>query len=260
MTITGGIGLIIGSATLIGIAPAPPAGPSHNQHFPLVELRQYTLHHGQRDVLIRLFEKEFIESQEALGMKVLGTFTDVQRPDRFVWLRGFTDMDARLSGLTAFYTGPVWMAHHDEANATMIDSDNVLLLRAPRPGAEFQPRALQPAIVNKARAGLIVASIHFLNTPPSRVVPAFEQQVQPALARAGVRPLAWFVTEGAPNNFPRLPVRNEQVLVWFARYADEADWKRHQGALAKAVAPLSSFDARPPEILRLMPTSTSELR
>jgi hypothetical protein len=36
---------------------------------PLVELRQYTLHPGKRDVLIDLFDREFVESQEALGMK-----------------------------------------------------------------------------------------------------------------------------------------------------------------------------------------------
>ena len=37
---------------------------------PVVELRQYTLHPGQRDVLIDLFDREFVESQEALGMKI----------------------------------------------------------------------------------------------------------------------------------------------------------------------------------------------
>lgn len=37
---------------------------------PIVELRQYTMHPGQRDVLIDLFDREFIESQEALGIRV----------------------------------------------------------------------------------------------------------------------------------------------------------------------------------------------
>ena len=41
---------------------------------PIVELRQYTLHPGKRDVLIDLFDREFVESQEALGMKVIGQF------------------------------------------------------------------------------------------------------------------------------------------------------------------------------------------
>jgi len=85
----------------------------------------------------QLFESEFVESQEAVGVKVIGTFTDLDRPDRFVWLRGFKDMDSRLSGLTAFYDGPVWKKNREAANATMVDSDNVLLLRAPAAGTEF---------------------------------------------------------------------------------------------------------------------------
>src|ERR1035441_9851640 len=90
----------------------------------VIELRQYTLHPGKRDVLIDLFDREFIESQEALGMKVILHLRDVDDPDRFVWLRGFRDMATRAEGLKAFYGGPVWKDHREEANATMIDSDN----------------------------------------------------------------------------------------------------------------------------------------
>ena len=98
----------------------------------LVELRQYTLHPYKRDVLIDLFEHEFVESQEALGIRLIGTFRDMANADRFVWLRGFKDMPNRADALQAFYSGPVWQAHRNAANATMIDSDNVLLLRSAR--------------------------------------------------------------------------------------------------------------------------------
>ena len=64
----------------------------------VLELRQYTLHPGRRDDLIALFEREFIEPQEAAGIAVLGTFRDLDAPDRFVWLRGFADMPARAHG------------------------------------------------------------------------------------------------------------------------------------------------------------------
>ena len=96
---------------------------------PVVELRQYTLHHGKRDVLIELFDREFIEPQEALGIKVIGQFRDIDRPDQFVWLRGFRDMTSRAQALSDFYGGLVWKTHREAANATMIDSGNVLLLR-----------------------------------------------------------------------------------------------------------------------------------
>ena len=47
--------------------------------YPVVELRQYTLRPGQRDVLIDLFDREFIESQEAEGMAIVGQFRDLVR-------------------------------------------------------------------------------------------------------------------------------------------------------------------------------------
>ncbi|MGW3360813.1 NIPSNAP family protein [Streptomyces bungoensis] len=104
----------------------------------IVELRQYTLHPGARETLIELFEREFVTGQRAVGITVGGRFRDLDDPDRFVWLRAFPDMVQRRRALEAFYTGSVWQRHRDAANATMIDSDDVLLLRGPcftpRPG------------------------------------------------------------------------------------------------------------------------------
>jgi hypothetical protein len=54
----------------------------------VIELRQYRLRGGQRDLLIELFDREFVESQEAVGMKVIGQFRVIDDPDRFIWLRG----------------------------------------------------------------------------------------------------------------------------------------------------------------------------
>lgn len=105
---------------------APPYDP---RCCAILELRQYTLKPGQRDVLIELFDREFVETQEATGMRIVGQFRDADDPDRFVWLRGFADMDLRQRALTAFYDGLVWKAHGRQAAATMIDSDDVLLLR-----------------------------------------------------------------------------------------------------------------------------------
>jgi hypothetical protein len=62
--------------------------------YPVVELRQYTLRPGQRDVLIDLFDQEFVESQEADGMAIVGQFRDLDDPDRFTWIRGFASMPA----------------------------------------------------------------------------------------------------------------------------------------------------------------------
>ena len=72
---------------------------------PIVEVRQYALRAGRRDVLIDLFDAMFVESQEQVGMKVIGQFRDLDNPDRFVWLRGFPDMPSRARSLAQFYGG-----------------------------------------------------------------------------------------------------------------------------------------------------------
>ena len=124
---------------------ADPAAAAPARGHPIVELRQYTCRAGRRDELAVLFEREFIESQEVLGAHVLGTFRDRDDPDRFVWLRGFESMPARAQALGAFYGGPVWRAHRQAANATMLDSDNVLLLRPATAGGGFEwAAAFQP--------------------------------------------------------------------------------------------------------------------
>ena len=253
----------VAGAALAASAQSPPETPQPrlSGSFPVVELRQYTLHKGQRDTLVNLFEREFIESQEALGMKVIGTFTDLDRPDRFVWLRGFRNMDSRAAGLSAFYTGPVWQEHRDAANATMIDSDNVLLLHAPRPAAEFAPAPPRPALGQHAPSGLIVATIYYLKRPPAEALAMFENELKPRLDRAGIAPLAWLRIEAAPNNFPRLPVREgEEVVAWFARFDSAADYDARKAAVDEAASPILPLLDRPPEVLRLRPTARSELR
>src|SRR3954454_7711842 len=124
----------------------PEFDPPTQTCCPIEELRQYILRPGQRDVLIELFDREFVETQEATGMKIIGQFWDLDHSNRFVWVRGFSDMDSRKQALADFYGGPVWKTHRDAANTTMIDSDNVLLLRpAAATGGFFLGDKVRPA-------------------------------------------------------------------------------------------------------------------
>jgi hypothetical protein len=52
----------------------------------------------------------------------------------------------------------------------------------------------------------------------------------------------------------------EKILVWLAAFADVADHAAHSGAIEAAAKPLVSSFARPPEVLRLKPTSRSLIR
>lgn len=265
------------SAALAAIAAAPLRGIADAAVFkaresksmprccPIVELRQYTLHRNRRDDLIELFDRAFIEPQEAQGMRVIGQFCDLDDPDRFVWLRGFDDMARRREALTAFYDGPVWGAHRDAANATMLDSDNVLLLRPPHADGGF---AL-PARGDGDAASAITATLHYLDAAQvAAFVDFFERVLRPRFEADGAKVLASFVTETAENSFPRLPVRSgEHVMVWFARFDDAraqaafAERRRHDSGWRDA-APESLLPAfmRKPEVLRLAPTRRSALR
>lgn len=219
---------------------------------PIVELRQYTLHPGQRDVLIDLFDSRLVEPQEEDGMKVIGQFRDLDDPDRFVWLRGFPDLPARAQSLAAFYGGPVWRAERTAANATMIDSDDVLLLRPARRGSAF---ALDGDSVPE---GFVAAIVIELEAPAEEtgIVSFFERAIAPEIGESGGSLLAYLTTEASENTFPSLPVREgEQVFVWFAGYEDRELLPRATG-LRTAQAPGLK---RPPHVLHLEPTSRSRL-
>jgi hypothetical protein len=183
---------------------------------PVVELRRYTLLGGRLPDLLAVFEHHLIEPQEDSGMAVGGTFADEDDPDCFIWLRGFPDHSARVRALETFYGGPVWARQRDAANATMVDSDDVLVLRPTQPphkpaaavargGPDDQPR---PERVLVGTYGLSGAGAALENWFASAVIPELEDVL-------GTRVGAWR-TDPTANGFPRLPVRNERVLTWLA--------------------------------------------
>src|SRR6266545_4038317 len=252
---------------------------SHNDHrwqaeevcCPILELRQYTLHPGKRDVLIDLFDHEFVESQEAVGMCIVGQFRDQDDPDRFVWIRGFQDMDSRADALAAFYGGPVWKAHSKEANATMIDSSNVLLLRPTdsRSGFSLQYAIRPPVGASAPPSSLVVATLyHRATSVDDEFVQLFDRNVRPAMAETAAPPVARLQSEAAENTFPALPVRTgENVFAWFSSFTGPDHFRDHTRRLARStrwnqeVLPelLTRLSAVPQQ-LRLAPTARSLLR
>jgi hypothetical protein len=232
----------------------------------VVEFRQYTLRPGQRDVLIELFDREFVESQEAVRMRVIGQFRDLDDRDRFVWLRGFADMAARARALQAFYGGPVWAAHRSVANATMVDSDNVLLLRAAWPGSGIRcTPARAPLGVTQAPRGVLRAIVLHLVQPASVELLDFcRERLGKLLRDGGALWHGWYVTEPAENDFPRLPVREgEHVLLALAMFADDAACERFVGGGAwerEAMPTLSRWFAAPAPALPLAPPARSALQ
>lgn len=250
--------------TVAAMAATPPpvaVAPTH----PVIELRQYKIVPGQRDAMISLFDREFVESQEVLGATIVGQFRDLNDPDRFVWIRGFPDMEQRGEMLPAFYYGPVWQAHRDAANPLLDDNDNVLLLRPaaadlalPAPaGTRPEPGVRRPA------DDVVVTTIFYLwKTPDSGFTAWFRDSLAPALRKAELPVLGGYVPEEEANNFPRLPVRDDKkVFVWFTRARDRVAYDRALASLDRPIrAQLEAFDERPAQVLPLSPTDRSLLR
>lgn len=245
----------------------PPVGEPCCQ---VLELRQYLLKPGERDRLIELFDRHFIESQEALGMRVVGQFRVREQPDLFLWIRGFPDMPSRARSLEAFYgESPAWRQNRDAANATMIDFSNVLLLR---PAGRSRGFTLDPARrpgpkdPDSERGVIVVEITSSEHAVDDEFVAWFESEVIPVLRRSGIVSLAHFVTEPAVNTYPQLPVREgEHVFVWFAAFPDRAAYRsavdslHAQGTWNGTIAPrFAAVGLR--QVLELEPTRRSLLR
>lgn len=179
----------------------------------VVEFRNYRLRPGVREAFIDYFEERFLDSQEDVGMRVLGQFRLVGEPDRFVWLRGFEDMAARGRALRTFYEGPYWERWKGPANDMMIEWDRVHLLR-PRDGSwALADRIRHSPLPQEGQLARVVAT--FCHARGSGRDEGLEQRIITGLEDRGHTILGGFVTEMAENDYPRLPIIQEPGLLLF---------------------------------------------
>lgn len=237
----------------------------------VLELRNYLLRPGATGDFIRYFEEHFLDSQRNEGIYPLGQFEVVGEPDRFVWIRGFQDMQARLRGLSGFYGGAFWQARRDEANAMMLEHHNVHLLRPLAPiatltgGATPRDPTAPPGTL-ESNTGLVTADFYRARSAAREdLVERFERVVRPSLIADGHQVLGHFVAELAPNDYPRLPVIQDPTLfVVLSAYADQdrcartrRDWSARGPAGEGGLGPLLTADV---STLHLRPTVRSLIR
>jgi hypothetical protein len=237
---------------------------------PVVELRQYTTLPGKRDALIQLYEDQFIESQEAAGISLPGQFRVVGFPNRFDWLQGFSSMPARKADFEAFYGGAAWKSLRNEVNSLLLENGNVILLHPAHDGSGFPAPPPRPPRGNTAAPkGLVVATIYYLGSNGGAQFDAsFERTIRPVVSAHGASVIATFVTDHTPNNFPKLPVREDvNLFVWFACFADESAYNTYGRSLSDdprwwTVEGEFALDGMyiPPEVDVLQPTPRSSLR
>jgi hypothetical protein len=225
------------------------------------ELRRYTLKPGARETLIQVFDTHLVETQEAVGMSVVGQFRDSAVPDQFVWFRGFPDQAARSRALPAFYGGPVWAQHGPAANETMLAWHDVLMLKPAAPGSGFDTNGLDRPPPGTTDSGEgrphLVAVHHLAPTSGEDEAAAVATTVAEAARAAGGEVLASLISDRSENGFARLPVREgECMAVTLVRPG-------HASALASLEAALHAVagaGSRAPDIARLIPTARSLLR
>jgi hypothetical protein len=231
---------------------------------PIVELRQYLLRRDRRDKLIDLFDREFVESQEALGIRVIGQFRDIDRVNHFVWLRGFSDHERRRDALTSFYGGPVWQEHGAAAAATMIDSGDVHQLKAiGEPEERLSMRSASDRDVGGDRGSIVIIVVHRRSDSAVDHARLFREHVIPTVEMAGLRTLGVYTTDPAENLFPALPIRPSNVLVWIGGGSgpDALESAAQQATLARdelaRYAASGGFAEVLLDVFRLEPTDRS---
>ena len=238
---------------------------AHLNNYQVIELRRYDIAPGQRDRFVRYFDAYFPEAFEQLDCMVFGQFEDRAAPTKFVWLRGYHDINARPVADAAFYYGPVWREHRARVNALFPGaSDNVLLLRPLTPQTEVPVLpAVDPVDEPHGARGVAVVQILAVKKGDED---AFAERAQEAFKRyenAKVHPAGVLVTLDVPNNFPQLPIRSDgPFLVWLGVVEDDAALKDFEVEASQVEHALEGTGMLrgTPERLVLDPTPRSRLR
>lgn len=236
----------------------------------ILEIRNYLLKPNTVEHFIDYFDANFIHTQHAVNMQILGQFRVIGQPTHYVWLRGFETMQTRLESLEAFYYSEMWKARRDVANGMILDNDDVHLLRPVAGSVDLTCGLSVESLIEQMEAGTIssevgVVGIDFYQAKSGKreeLIDAFQTQIAPAYEQEGIQIRGLFVAEMGENTFPRLPViQIEDELVVFTVYESEETYHEKRSKLAhhveQSTKPLLS---KAPESLLLSPTLHSPLR
>lgn len=242
----------------------------------LFELRNYRTKPGGRDVLIDLFEREFLDAYESGNTRVIATFRNLDDPHRWVWIRAFRDNVTRSEALHHFYASAVWQRLRSAANATIVDaSDALLLTLAHTTVATPVSHRLVTDTKSRPKAGAtsVPRSVYLVMTwrLPSKsdesFAEVFAREAVPALRALDAEPMATLTTDHRPNLFTRQKVRDDEtVFVALTRFATAGAYETWATSAARSNAwqhaqeVLARHALAPAETLRLQPTARSGLR
>ena len=235
------------------------------KEFPVVELRRYEIRPGERERFARYFDAYIPEAFQQIGFVALGQFLERGHANVFAWMRGYPSYHARAEMTSEFYGGPLWRELAPKFNDRIEDIANVLLLRPLAPGRGLAvPPVVDVVTEAPSPPGVVVLQILHVRPGETDAAARLAEEAFAAYRAAGAREAGVLVTLEAPNNYPRLPVREDgPFLVWVGVVPDD-------DVLAARVAPLLERWGRAlvaqghlrgePELVVLDPTPGSRLR
>ena len=93
----------------------------------IYELRQYRVKKGKMKQWVKLMEEEIIPFQVSKGMVVAGSFTALEDPTLYVWLRRFKDEAERKRLYTKVYGSGYWKKTIEPKVETMLDISSIVV-------------------------------------------------------------------------------------------------------------------------------------
>jgi hypothetical protein len=241
--------------------PAVEARPN------IIELRSYPMRHHGRDSFIDNFEAHYLTEIERFGAVVLGQFRDIGNPDRFVWLRGFPDMERRRESLHGFYGGEVWKRHGHISVALFVRPLTVHLLR-PLPGTDLTAGQSLTALLAAFAGGTISPDVGIVAVDTFVARDAKDRDNLAAaiaaeaelMGRAGIAVRGLLVAEESPTEGEEVIQDNREVVLFSAHESYEAAIRQRAEVRPAAIARLERFIAEPPGSQLLLPTMRSAMR
>jgi hypothetical protein len=209
-----------------------------DQKIRVIEFRNYLLRPGMFGRFRDLFDREFVHPMSELGGFTLGQYKIENDADRFVWIRGFEDMDTRLRFLNDFYLeSDVWSTFKNEANSMIVNSDNVHLLRPLAEGGHLDHTTFVPRSVLRKRNDVLLADFYVCNGRLEQTIELFEQR--PFLNDHDVFDTTSWVGEMSENKFTRLPAfQDKNLLVMMTTFPSRSEYASRIKAIDEPEASL----------------------
>lgn len=198
-----------------------------NKNINVIELRNYLIRANEADSFNNYFSNHFLIPMQEMGVSVLGKYKIKNNENRFVWLRGYENMQQRINFLNEFYLkSEVWKKYKKGANELIRNSDNVYLLRPLNIGDKTENRntGISSGLFENDKP-FVAVDFYIANTRLSELIDFYYKDYLPILKSLAIATTSW-VSETAENDFPQLPVfQDKNLLATITFYKNEKEYR-----------------------------------